>query len=92
MGAPSDELDGEQMRASGEGEVYNAQLNKTGFGEQGDLAAGLDRKREEQDRIKEERYGVSENGNSVDVEGVVGREGKGFVGTNVESGGRGVAK
>lgn len=68
------------MRAPGEGEVYNAQLKKTGFGEQGDLAAGLDRKREEQDRIKAERNGISEKENSVDVEGVVGGEGKGFVG------------
>lgn len=68
------------MRAPGEGEVYNAQLKKTGFGEQGDLASGLDRKREEQDRIKAERNGISEKENSVDVEGVVGGEGKGFVG------------
>lgn len=68
------------MRAPGEGEVYSAQLKKTGFGEQGDLAAGLDRKREEQDRIKAERNGISEKENSIDVEGVLGREGKGFVG------------
>lgn len=80
MGAPSNELDGEQMRAPGEGEVYDAQLNKTGFGEQRDLAAGLDRKREEQDRIKEEKHGVSEKEYSIDVKGVVGGEGKGFVG------------
>lgn len=68
------------MRAPGEGEVYSAQLKKTGFGEQGDLAAGLDRKREEQDRIKAERNGISEKENSIDVEGVLGGEGKGFVG------------
>lgn len=68
------------MRAPGEGEVYSAQLKKTGFGEQGDLAAGLDRKRAEQDRIKAERNRISEKENSLDVEGVVGGEGKGFVG------------
>lgn len=68
------------MRAPGEGEVYSAQLNKTGFGEQGDLAADLDRKREEQDSIKAERNGISEKEDSIDVEGVVGGEGKGFVG------------
>ncbi len=68
------------MRAPGEGEVYSAQLKKTGFGEQGDLAAGLDRKREEQDRIKAERNGISEEEKSIDVEGVLGGEGKGFVG------------
>lgn len=68
------------MRAPGEGEVYSAQLKKTGFGEQGDLAAGLDRKREEQDRIKAERNGISEKENSIDVEGVLGGEGRGFVG------------
>lgn len=68
------------MRAPGEGEVYSAQLKKTGFGEQGDLAAGLDRKREEQDRIKAERNGISEKEKSIDVEGVLRGEGKGFVG------------
>lgn len=80
------------MRAPGEGELYNAQLNKTGFGEQGDLAAGLNRKREEQDRIKEERNSVSEKEDSIDMEGAVGGEGKGFVVTKARSGGRGVAK
>ena len=68
------------MRAPGEGEVYRAQLRKSGFGEQEDLAAGLDRKREEQDRIRAKRNGISEKGDSIDVEGIVGGEGKGFVG------------
>lgn len=69
------------MRAPGEGEVYSAQLKKTGFGEQGDLAAGLDRKREEQDRIKAERNVISEQEDSIDVEGVVRGVGNGYVGS-----------
>lgn len=75
------------MRAPGEGEVYAAQQAKTGFGEQGDLAADLDRKREEQGRLKrergqdhlrEERSRGAGNG-GVDIEEAVGGEGKGFV-------------
>lgn len=69
------------MRAPGEGEVYSAQLKKTGFGEQGDLAAGFDRKREEQDRVKAERNGISEQEDSIDVEGVVRGVGNVYVGS-----------
>lgn len=69
------------MRPAGEGDVYNAQLEKTGFGEQGDLAAGLDRKRDEQDRIKE-KHGQESWEGDVDVEAAVGGRGKGFVGVN----------
>ncbi|MCJ1463910.1 hypothetical protein MMC07_002519 [Pseudocyphellaria aurata] len=89
LGGPASNLDGEQMRAAGEGEIYKAQQEKTGFGEQGDLAAGLDRKREEQDRIKEER-GEKGGEGEVDVEAAVGGRGKGFVGVNSGSGGSGV--
>lgn len=89
LGGPASNTDGEQMRAAGEGEIYKAQQEKTGFGEQGDLAADMDRKREEQDRIKEER-GEEGGEGEVDVEAAVGGRGKGFVGVNSGSGGRGV--
>lgn len=81
LGPPASITDGEQMRAAGEGEIYKAQREKTGFGEQGDLAAGMDRKREEQDRIKEERWQQGGEG-EVDVEAAVGGRGKAFVGVN----------
>ena len=41
------------MRAAGDGDIAGAQDNKTGFGEQESLTAGLDRKRAEQDRLKQ---------------------------------------
>lgn len=76
------------MRAPGEGDIYNAQQHKTGFGEQGDLAFDLDRKREEQDRLKDNRSpGSGDNG--VDVQGAVSGAGKGFVGVTSGSGGGG---
>ncbi|OTA59094.1 hypothetical protein K449DRAFT_397400 [Hypoxylon sp. EC38] len=56
----SRELDGEQMRAPGEGNVASAVERKSGAsGEQPDLASDLDRKKREQapmrEAIKEER-------------------------------------
>lgn len=52
---PTSSLEGEQMRAPGEGDIARANENVTGFGEQGDLVADMDRKRAEQDQIKEQR-------------------------------------
>ena len=61
------------MRAPGEGDVYKAQFDKSGFGEQKDLASDLDRKKEEQsglrDEIKDQRH------KGVDVGGVLGQSG-----------------
>ena len=74
--------EGEQMAAGGEGQIAQAQRDKGGFGEQGDLAGDMDRKKDEQARIKESRgmdgdgYG---EGGGVDVEGAVGGGNKGFV-------------
>lgn len=70
------------MRPAGEGEVYNAQKEKDGFGEQADLAADLDKKREEQDQIKAAAGsgGYRNEGCGIDVQDVVGGGGKGFVG------------
>lgn len=74
------------MRPAGEGDVYNAQREKHGFGEQEDLAADLDRKKEEQEKIKAARgeRGYRDEKPQVDVLGVVGGGGKGFVGAGGE--------
>jgi len=70
LGSAASNLDGEQMRAPGEGEIYEKQFNKTGFGEQKDMASDLDRKKAEQagarEEIKEQRQ------QNVDVGGVLG--------------------
>ena len=90
MGGPVSNQEGEQMRAAGDGEIAAAQDSKHGFGEQTDLASGLDRKKEEQAQLKESRgHGGGTGG--VDVQGAIGG-GKGFVGgggegTNSSGGG-----
>ena len=58
------------MRAPGEGEVYEKQFNKTGFGEQQDLASDLDRKKQEQAGAREEIKEQRQQG--VDVGGALG--------------------
>lgn len=78
MGGPVSELDGEQMRAPGEGDIAAVQHHKQGFGEQKDLASDLDRKKADQAKIKESR-GLGGNSGGVDVAAAVGGEGKGFV-------------
>ncbi len=91
MGGPVSDLEGEQMRAPGEGDIASAQDNKHGFGEQGDLASDLDRKKDEQATIKESR-GSAQGQGGVDVGAAIGGRDKGFVGGNGEdtnSGGRG---
>ncbi|KAI9829605.1 MAG: hypothetical protein M1838_005884 [Thelocarpon superellum] len=59
-------LDGEQMRAPGEGDVMRAQLNKTGTGEQPSLTSGLDQKKEEQRGRREAVKDAREEGFNVD--------------------------
>ena len=85
------DLEGEQMRAAGDGDIASAQDNKHGFGEQESLTAGLDRKREEQDRLKQGSIGGEGSDRGVDVQGAVGGPGKGFVGAGSGSGSSGVA-
>jgi hypothetical protein len=68
VGPQQEDLDGEQMRAQGEGEVMNAQFDKknAGWGEQGSLTSDLDRQKAEQ---KSAREGIKEErraGGSVD--------------------------
>ena len=86
MGGPVSNQEGEQMRAAGDGDIAKAQDQKHGFGEQSDLASGLDKKKEEQARIKEARGYDGGGGSGVDVQGALGGGGKGFVG----GGGEGV--
>ena len=59
------------MRAPGEGDVYKTQFNKTGFGEQEDLASGLDQKKAEQAGRREEVK--SQRKEDVDVGGALGQ-------------------
>ena len=58
------------MRAPGEGEVYQAQFRKTGFGEQADLAGNLDRKKAEQSERRDTVTDRRER--DVDVAGALG--------------------
>ena len=61
------------MRAAGDGDIARAQDTKTGFGEQEDLAAGLEEKKKEQagerEAIKEQRR------ENVDIGGALGGRG-----------------
>ncbi|KAI9883368.1 MAG: hypothetical protein M1823_004858 [Watsoniomyces obsoletus] len=71
--APADELDGEQMRMPGEGEVMRAQANKTGTGEEKSLTSDLDRKKEEQqgrrEQIQQQRQAAVEQGGALGQQG-----------------------
>lgn len=74
------------MRVLAEGDVSAAQRHKVGFGEEDDLAAGLERKKDEQEVVKRERRGGGRekmrgegDGTEVDVRAAVGGEGKGTV-------------
>ncbi|KAI4268480.1 MAG: hypothetical protein L6R38_007827 [Xanthoria sp. 2 TBL-2021] len=92
-GEPVSSLTGEQMSAPGEGDIASAQDNKHGFGEQADLASGLDRKKEEQQQRLDDRYNGGSSGKGgpggVDVESAIGGGGKGVVGAGRGSGARG---
>ncbi|MCJ1378371.1 hypothetical protein MMC17_001469 [Xylographa soralifera] len=70
IGPGASNLDGEQMRAPGEGDIYHQQFGKSGFGEQDDLAGDLDRKKAEQAGAREEVK--SERKEDVDVGGALG--------------------
>ncbi|MCJ1477027.1 hypothetical protein MMC13_005698 [Lambiella insularis] len=70
IGPGASDLEGEQMRAPGEGDVYRSQSEKSGFGEQEDLASDLDRKKEEQSQKREE---IKESRkDAVDIGGALG--------------------
>lgn len=87
--ASSSELEGEQMRAPGEGDVADAVKNKAdkgGFGEQKSLTADLDAKKAEHEE-KLEKYGLLPQRDTdwigskeVDVQGALGGRGTAVVG------------
>ena len=68
VGPQNEDLEGEQMRASGEGEVMNAQFNKknAGWGEQGSMASDLDRQKAEQKDAREGIKAARQQGANVD--------------------------
>ena len=68
IGPQQEDLDGEQMRAPGEGEVMDSQLNKknAGWGEQGSLTSDLDRQKAEQKGAREEVQDARRAGGNVD--------------------------
>jgi len=70
VGPSASNVDGEQMAVLGEGKVADAQDNKTGFGEQQDLASDLDRKKAEQSGKREAVKAQREGG--ADIAGAVG--------------------
>jgi len=67
-GVQQENLDGEQMRAPGEGEVMDAQLNKdqAGWGEEESLTSDLDRKKQEQKGAREDIKQERQEGQNVD--------------------------
>ncbi|KAF8849509.1 hypothetical protein BDZ45DRAFT_230105 [Acephala macrosclerotiorum] len=82
VGPQNEDLEAEQMRAPGEGDVMDAQFNKkdAGWGEQGSLTSGLDRQKAEQ---KSAREGVQAARQGQNVDGGAGNrienEGMGLV-------------
>ncbi|KAB8292420.1 hypothetical protein EYC80_008148 [Monilinia laxa] len=72
VGPQQEDLDGEQMRASGEGEVIGAQFDKknAGWGEEGSYTSDLDRKKADQKEAREKIKSQREQG--IDVDGGAG--------------------
>jgi len=68
VGPQQEDLDGDQMRAPGEGEVMQAQFDKkdAGWGEEGSFTSDLDRQKAEQKGAREEIKDARSEGASVD--------------------------
>jgi hypothetical protein len=68
VGPQNEDLEGEQMRAPGEGDIMNAQFDKknAGWGEQGSLTSDLDRQKAEQQGAREEVKAARSQGTNVD--------------------------
>ncbi len=68
VGPQQEDLEGEQMRMAGEGQVMDAQFNKqnAGWGEQASLTSDLDRKKAEQQGAREDIQAERRDGSSVD--------------------------
>ena len=73
IGPQNEDLNGEQMRAAGEGEVMDAQFNKkdAGWGEQDSMTSNLGRQKREQQAAREEIK--SERRAGVNVDGGAGK-------------------
>lgn len=68
IGPQKEDLDGEQMGATGEGDVMNAQFDKknAGWGEQDSMTSDLDRQKAEQKGAREEIQAKRRGGSNVD--------------------------
>lgn len=68
VGPQQEDLDGDQMRAPGEGEVMQAQFDKknAGWGEEGSFTNDLDRQKAEQKGAREDIKAARSEGASVD--------------------------
>ena len=68
VGPQNEDLEGEQMRAAGEGEIMDAQFEKknAGWGEQGSLTSDLDRQKAEQKGAREDIQAARKGGANVD--------------------------
>jgi hypothetical protein len=67
---PDADLDGEQMRAPGDGEIYEAQFGKTGTAEEKEMGTDLDKKKAEQQEKRDAIKASRQHG--VDVDGAAG--------------------
>jgi hypothetical protein len=68
VGPQQEDLEGEQIRTAGEGQVMDAQFNKqnAGWGEQNSLASDLDRKKVEQQGARDEIQDERRHGRNVE--------------------------
>jgi hypothetical protein len=68
IGPQQEDLDGDQMRAPGEGEIMQAQFDKknAGWGEEGSYTSDLDRQKAEQRGAREEMMTARSEGVNVD--------------------------
>lgn len=68
VGPQNEDLDGDQMRAAGEGDIMDAQFDKktAGWGEQGSFTSDLDRQKAEQKGAREEVEAARRGGANVD--------------------------
>lgn len=77
VGVQNEDLEGAQMRAPGEGDVMDAQLDKknAGWGEQDSLTSDLDRMKQEQAGQREQVKAARKAGLVHDGEGRLENEG-----------------
>ena len=68
VGPQNEDLEGEQMRAAGEGDIMHAQFEKknAGWGEQDSLTSDLDRQKAEQKGAREDVQNARKAGANVD--------------------------